>query len=257
MKDFEFIGYEAQGGLATLTLNKPPLNILDIAMMEEIHLALDACLAATDLKLLVIVGSGEKAFSAGVDVAEHRPDRVEKMIDVFHGIFRRLDRVPMPILAAVNGAALGGGMELAIACDLRVAADGATFGQPEIRLGVFPPVAAVLLPRLLPPARAMELLLGGDHIDAAEALRIGLVNRVFAKDTFAADLDAFVAPYLALSRVALLATRKAVRQARGQPFVAALAIAEEIYLKELMRTADAREGLAAFLEKRRPVWRNR
>jgi cyclohexa-1,5-dienecarbonyl-CoA hydratase len=162
----------------------------------------------------------------------------------------------MPTLAAVNGAALGGGMELAIGCDMVLAASGAKFGQPEIKLAVFPPIAAVLLPRLVPPARAMELLLGGDNINADEALRIGLVNRVLSKENFAAELKAFVDPYLTLSRAALLSTRKAIRAASDKPFNAALDAAEEIYLKELMATADAKEGLAAFLEKRKPVWRD-
>lgn len=257
MTDFKYITYGVQGGLATLTLNKPPFNVLDIPLMEEINLALDACLIATDVKLLLITGAGEKAFSAGVEVADHTPDKVDRMIEVFHGIFRRLDQMPVPTLAAVNGAALGGGMELAIACDMLVAAGGAKFGQPEIKLAVFPPIAAVLLPRLVPPARAMELLLGGNNIDADEALRIGLVNRVFAKETFAKDLKAFVDPYLTLSRAALLSTRKAIRAASGKPFNAALDAAEQIYLKELMATEDAKEGLAAFLEKRKPVWRDR
>ena len=138
--DFKFITYGVAGGLATLTINKPPFNVLDIPMMEEINVALDACLAANDVKLLLITGAGEKAFSAGVEVADHTPDKVDRMIEVFHGIFRRLNRMPMPTLAAMNGAALGGGMELAIACDMLVAAGGAKFGQPEIKLAVFPPI---------------------------------------------------------------------------------------------------------------------
>ena len=199
---------------------------------------------------------GEKAFSAGVEVADHTPDKVDQMIDVFHGIFRRLNKMPMPTIAAVNGAALGGGMELAIGCDMVVAAAGAKFGQPEIKLAVFPPIAAVLLPRLVPPARAMEILLGGENLTAEEGKAIGLVNRVFARETFAADVQAFVAPFLKLSRVALLSTRKALREANGKPFDAALNTVEDIYLKELMLTDDAKEGLSAFLEKRPPVWRN-
>ena len=254
--DFQFIRYEVEHALATLTINRPPLNVLDIPTMEEINAALDRVRDDAGVKLLVITGAGEKAFSAGVEVADHTPDKVERMIEVFHGIFRRLQTLPIPTLAAVNGAALGGGMELAIGCDLIVAAAGAKFGQPEIKLAVFPPVAAVLLPRLVPPARALELVLGGENILAEEAERIGLVNRVFAKATFRADVQAFVAPYLALSRAALVSTRKALRAAADQPFGAALAAAEAIYLNELMQTDDAKEGLAAFLDKRQPVWRN-
>ena len=256
MPTFEFIRYGVSDGLATLTVNRAPFNVLDIPTMAEINQALDLCAADTSVKLLVITGSGEKAFSAGVEVADHTPDKVDLMIEVFHGIFRRLQKMAMPTVAAVNGVALGGGMELAIGCDMIVAAAGAKFGQPEIKLAVFPPIAAVLLPRLMPPARAMEVLLGGENFTAEEGLAMGLINRVFARDSFATDVQTFLAPFLKLSRVALLSTRRAMREADGKPFAAALDTVEHIYLKELMQTDDAKEGLVAFLEKRKPVWRN-
>jgi cyclohexa-1,5-dienecarbonyl-CoA hydratase len=255
-QQYQFIQYGVADGRATLAINRPPFNVLDIPTMGEINQALDACAVDGSVKLLVITGVGEKAFSAGVEVADHTPDKVDQMIEVFHGILRRLNKMPMPTIAAVNGAALGGGLELAIGCDMIVAVAGAKLGQPEIKLAVFPPVAAVLLPRLVPPARAMEILLGGENFSAEEGHAMGLVNRVFAKETFAADVQSFLAPYLKLSRVALLSTRRAIREAAGKPFDAALDVAESIYLKELMLTNDAQEGLAAFLEKRKPVWRN-
>ena len=124
----------------------------------------------------------------------------------------------------------------------------------QIKLAVFPPIAAVLLPRLMPPARAMEVLLGGENFTAEEGLALGLINRVFARASFAADVQAFLAPFLKLSRVALLSTRRALREADGKPFAAALDSVEHIYRKELMQTDDAKEGLAAFLEKRKPKW---
>ena len=253
---FQFIQYGVADGLATLAINRPPFNVLDIPTMGEINAALDTCLNDGTVKLLVITGVGEKAFSAGVEVADHTPDKVDQMIDVFHGIFRRLQKMPAPTVAVVNGAALGGGMELAIACDMIVAVAGAKFGQPEIKLAVFPPVAAVLLPRLIPPARAMEILLAGENLLAEEGKAIGLVNRVFPRETFAADVQSFLAPFMKLSRVALLSTRRAIREAAGKPFDTALDAVEHIYLKELMLTDDAKEGLAAFLEKRQPAWRN-
>lgn len=255
-KQFQFIQYGVVDGLATLAINRPPFNVLDIATMSEVNAALDACREDGSVKLLVITGVGEKAFSAGVEVADHTPDKVDQMIDVFHGIFRRLQKIPAPTVAAVNGAALGGGMELAIGCDMIVAAASAKFGQPEIKLAVFPPVAAVLLPRLVGPARAMEILLGGENFTAQDGLAMGLVNRVFPRESFRADVQAFLDPYLQLSSVALRSTRKAIRKAAGKPFTAALDAVEIIYLKELMLTEDAKEGLAAFLEKRQPVWRN-
>lgn len=256
LQQFQFIQYGVVDGLATLAINRPPFNVLDMATMAEVNAALDACRADGSVKLLVITGVGEKAFSAGVEVADHTPDKVDQMIDVFHGIFRRLQKMPAPTVAVVNGAALGGGMELAIGCDMIVAVAGAKFGQPEIKLAVFPPVAAVLLPRLVPPARAMEILLGGENFTAEEGRAMGLVNRVFARESFSADVQAFLAPFLQLSGVALLSTRRAIREAAGKSFSAALDTAERIYLQELMATDDAKEGLSAFLEKRKPVWRN-
>ena len=257
MSDFKTITCTTADGLITLTLNKPPFNVLDIEMMVEINAALDQVVADGSGRLLLITGAGEKAFSAGVDVADHTADKVDRMIEVFHGIFRRLELVTIPVVAALNGVALGGGCELALACDMIVAASNAKLGQPEIKLGVFPPIAAILLPRMLPPNKAYELLLGGANIDAMEAHRLGLINKVIAKEEFAAGSAGFVNHFLSLSRPALVYTKKAIRAAAGKPFNEALAVAETIYLKELMPTADASEGLSSFMQKRPPVWQHK
>lgn len=257
MSDFKTIHCSSVNGLTTLTLNKPPYNVLDIEMMVEINAALDLILADSSTRLLLITGSGEKAFSAGVDVADHTADKVDRMIEVFHGIFRRLELVPVPVVAALNGVALGGGCELALACDMLVAASHAKLGQPEIKLGVFPPIAAILLPRMLPPAKAYELLLGGANIDAMEAHRLGLINKVIPKEEFGEGSAAFIKQFLSMSRPALVYTKKAMRVAAGKPFNEALAAAEHIYLQELMPTADAGEGLNSFMQKRPPVWQHK
>lgn len=257
MNDYKTIACATADGLTTLTLNKPPFNVLDIEMMVEINTALDQVMADSTVRLLLITGSGEKAFSAGVDVADHTADKVDRMIEVFHGIFRRLERVAVPVVAALNGVALGGGCELALGCDMIVASSHAKLGQPEIKLGVFPPIAAILLPRLIPPTKAYELLLGGANIDAIEAHRLGLVNKVIAKEEFADGSAAFVKQFLSLSRPALVYTKKAIRAAAGKPFNEALSAAEAIYLQELMPTADASEGLNSFMQKRPPVWQHK
>ena len=253
---FKSIEYSSADGLLTIAINRPPYNVLDIAAMEEMNAALDLAMVDDGAKLLLIPGSGEKAFSAGVEVADHTPDKVDHMLEVFHGIFRRLENIKVPTVAALNGVALGGGCELALGCDMIVAAAHAKIGQPEIKLGVFPPIAAILLPRLMPPAKAMELLLGGNSIEAAEAERSGLINKVFAKEEFAAGVQTYLAQFLCLSKPALAYTKKAIRQSSGKSFLDALAGAEEIYLKELMLCEDAREGLNAFMQKRKPVWKN-
>jgi len=257
MSDFKFLEYNASEGLVTITINRPPYNVLDIATMEELGRALDLAATESSAKVLMITGKGEKAFSAGVDVMDHTPDKVEQMIEVFHGILKRLMVFPLPTVAALNGSAMGGGCELVIACDMAVATEDSKLGQPEIKLGVFPPIAAILMPRTMPLPKVMELLLGGGLISAGEALGYGMLNQVFPRASFAEDTQAFLAKFLSLSRVALLYTKRAIRAASGKPFLEALSTVEQIYLQELMATDDAVEGLNAFMEKRKPVWKNK
>lgn len=256
-EQYKFLSYVLDAGLITITLDRPPYNVLDIALMEELNHALDAAAVEPTAKVLMITAAGEKVFSAGVDVMDHTPDKVVQMIDVFHGILKRLMVFPLPTVAALNGSAMGGGCELAIACDMVIASESAKLGQPEIKLGVFPPIAAILMPKIIALPKVMELLLGGALISAAEAERLGMLNRVVSRDNFRADAREFVEQFLSLSRVALIYTKRAIREASGKPFFEALFTVEQIYLKELMGTADAVEGLNAFMEKRKPVWTDR
>ncbi len=257
MGEFKFLQYERTGDLIRIAINRPPFNVIDIATMAEMNVALDRALEEPGAKALMLTGVGEKAFSAGVDVADHTKDKVSAMIETFHGNIKRVLAMPIPTVAAVNGAALGGGCEFAIACDMVVAAEGAKLGQPEIKLGVFPPIAAILMPRITFTPRAMELVLGGGTIDAREAQTIGLVNKVFPRETFAADTAKFLEQFLSLSRAALICAKRAMREATGRPFHEALHHVEQIYFKEMMATEDATEGLNSFMEKRKPVWKNR
>ena len=253
---FETIIFERKGGVARLTLNHPPLNILTIAMMREINEALKGLEGATDIKVLVIEAQG-KAFSAGVDIKDHTPDKVEEMIEVFHAIFRRLLALEIPTLAVVKGACLGGGCELAAFCDLVLASPEATFGQPEIRVGVFPPLAALLFPYLIGQKKAFELLLTGEIIDAQEAERIGLINKVVPGEELEEAVAQMTAQLAGLSGIALRLTKRAILRGAHLPFEEALERVERLDLEELMDTEDAKEGLQAFLEKRKPLWRNR
>ncbi len=245
-----------ENGAARVVLDRPPLNVMNIAMMREIHAALDGLRSRMDVKLVVIDHQG-KAFSAGVDIKDHTADRVEEMIHVFHGLFRLLIAIEQPTVAVVRGAALGGGCELATFCDVVIASEEATFGQPEIKVGVFPPVAAVILPQLIGRNRALELLLTGDVIGAREAERIGLINKVLPAEGFREKADGLIAAMASQSAPVLRLTKKAVDRASRAGFGEALSAVERIYLDELISTEDAREGLSAFLEKRRPVWKNR
>ncbi len=256
MDDFAFLDTKFVDGLLTLTLKHPPVNVLNIAMLDELGRALGKAASDESVRLLLLTGQGEKCFCAGVDVVDHAADRVAGMLAAFHRVVRRLHDFPVPTVVALNGSALGGGLELALACDMLLAVDEAQLGQPEIRLGVLAPVAAVLLPRRLPPAIANEMLLGGAPISADQAQRYGLVNRVWPRALFAAEVRTFIEPYLNLSRAVQFQNKQTVREAEGMAFNAALAIAERRYLDELMATSDAQEGIAAFLEKRAPVWKH-
>ncbi len=247
---------ETRDGVARITLNRPPLNILNIAMMEELNSALEGLLSNDEVKLLVIDHEG-KAFSAGVDIKDHTPDKVGTMIEVFHRIFRLLNSLKLPTLAAVDGTALGGGCELATFCDVVVASERATFGQPEIKVGVFPPIAAVVLPHLVGRNRALELLLTGDVIGAEEAARIGLINRVFPTEDFRDKRDELIAKLTSLSPLVLRLTKQSVDDGLSLSVDETISKVEDLYLGELMRTEDANEGLNAFMEKRKPQWKNK
>lgn len=255
--EFQHIIFEKQDGVARLTLNKPPLNVLDIAMMREISSALERVGGDPSIKVLVFeAAEGSKAFSAGVDVSEHTADTVEEMIKVFHRIFRLLDKLEVPTVAVVAGAALGGGCELVLFCDMVLASEKASFGQPEIQVGVLPPVAVVAWPGIIGPKKAMELLLTGDRIRADEAARLGLVNKVVPPEELAAATDELVGKLAGLSGAILRLTKRAVRLGDAGSFAAGLDAVEELYLGPMMDTEDAHEGLAAFMERRAPVWKD-
>jgi cyclohexa-1,5-dienecarbonyl-CoA hydratase len=253
MSDYEFFGVNVSEGVATITLRRPPLNVLHNPMMTEFNALLEPISAGRDVAAIVIRGEG-KAFSAGVDVADHTAEKVGDMIHNFHGIFRKLASTDALTIAAVQGAALGGGCELACFCDVVLASDRAKFGQPEVQVGVFPPVAACVLPSQVGIKKAIELNALGATIKAEEALRIGLVNAVYPAEEFEARVDAYIDAIRQLSRpVVRMAKRATVLSNRAQ-VLADLDRTEEIYLNELMQLQDAHEGITAFLEKRAPQW---
>ena len=251
----ETIHVRAEKGTAWITLDRPPLNVLDITMMRELGRALDLLLPANDI--VVFHGAGQKGFSAGAEVRDHVPERVKDMLGAFHDVFRKLARANCLTIAAVHGVCLGGGMELAAFCDFVVATESAKFGQPEIKLGCFPPVAMVILPRLCGMRAAMDLILTGRTIDAREAQRLGLVSRIASDDALIAGVESLLAELRAMSPDVLRLTQRTLRRLNPDEFESRLADAERVYLSELMRTHDAQEGINAFLEKRAPAWRGR
>lgn len=252
---FENIIVEKNSGVATLTLNRQPLNILNIAMLREINSALEDLSEDRALRLLVITGRG-KAFSAGVDVGEHLPDKAEEMLTVFQQTFDLLASIEAPIIAAINGAALGGGFEIAIFCDIVIAAESAKIGQPEIKLATLPPVAAVVFPRLCGLKKAMELLLTGETITAREAERIGLISRAVADDELQREVEAMMKKLSSLSPAALRLTKRTILENIDNRLDDGLRAADDVCLDMLLNLEDSEEGLRAFLEKRQPLWRD-
>jgi cyclohexa-1,5-dienecarbonyl-CoA hydratase len=258
MSDRKNIRFKIEDRVARITLARPPLNVLNIAMMLEIGEALGECSRQPDLVAIVFEGASEcRAFSAGVAVEEHVAETIYQMLDSFHAIFRQLFQIARPTIAVVEGPALGGGCELVAASDIIIASERARFGQPEIKLGVFPPIAAILLPRIIGEKRARELILTGEIIEALEAARLGLVNYVVPSAHLEQKLLEIVSKLRGLSAVALEMTRKALDSAKGRSVEAALKEVENMYLHDLMKSEDANEGIKAFMEKRKPVWRNR
>ena len=249
------IKFSSDAGAYRITLADPPLHILDIAMLEELCDALSR--VESDRHALIIEAAGEKAFSAGVSVQDHLGDRAPTMLATFHDCFRALARIDLVTVAFVRGAALGGGWELANACDFVLASDRATFGQPEINLGVFPPVAAYQLSRQTSPRKGLELLLTGDSIDARQAEQLGLVNAVFPMREFESLAEGWMERLYRQSASSLRFAKKAFRIAQAADFDERLACVERLYLEELMKSSDATEGLEAFIEKRKPAWKNR
>ncbi|RJP33537.1 MAG: enoyl-CoA hydratase/isomerase family protein [Phycisphaerales bacterium] len=255
MNDCEFVQVERSDGVARVTMNRPPLNVLNVAMMKEFNRCLEPLVASTDLAAVVIAASG-KAFSAGVDVADHTAGRVDEMIRVFHAIFRKLASTDALTIAAVQGAALGGGCELACFCDVVLASDRAKFGQPEVQVGVFPPVAACVLPLRIGLGKAVELTALGATLGAAEAHRIGLVNHVYPQEEFESKVEEFLNGVRGLSRPVVRLAKRATMMVAREQVLAHLERAESLYLNDLMKLSDAHEGIAAFQEKRAPVWRH-
>jgi cyclohexa-1,5-dienecarbonyl-CoA hydratase len=254
---YKFIQFDTVQGISRITLNRPPANVLSIEMMQELNRALESLEYQREVKLVVLVGAG-KYFSAGFELADHLGDRAYVMLESFRRIFESLAKLDKPTLALVAGPALGAGSLLAVGCDMVLAAaQGAKFGHPEIRGGVFNTVAAALLPRLVGRKRAFEMIMGGASLSAAEAERFGLVSRVCPDDRLEAEASALIQRFQESSAPVVQLTRRAIVGGVDLPFADALSHAEDVYLNQLMGTADAEEGLKAIIEKRRPAWKDR
>jgi len=262
MKEFETILYELSEGVGLITLNRTrALNALSYKMRDELGEMLASVRDIPGLGCLVITGSGGKAFCVGADAREMKNDlpaheRKQIMIEA-HRVFCDMESLGLPIIAAVNGLAMGGGLELAMACTLRVASENAVFGQPEVNLGMMPGYGGTQrLPRLVGQGRANELLLTGENINAQEAYRIGLVNRVVPGDELILRSVALAGTIAEKPRLAVKHILEAVNRGRNLDLAQALELEADLMV-QVFGSEDAQEGLGAFLENRKPVFKNR
>jgi cyclohexa-1,5-dienecarbonyl-CoA hydratase len=245
-----------QAPVARIILANPPVNVIDITMMEELLVAMEQIEARADIAAVVFAGS-DRAFSAGVDVKAHTPDKVRDMLVKMHAVMRALADTRKVTIAAVRGNCFGGGAELAAMCDLVFTTDTSNWGFPEITLGCFPPVAAVVLSAIVGQKRAADLILTGRSITGEEAMRIGLATEAVPDDELSELVGEAAERLGKLSAASLAMAKKALYTWDAMHFDKGLARAEKIYLEELMKLEDAREGIAAFMEKRQPVWKGK
>ncbi len=242
--------------VARITLDRPKHNVFTIGMIEELNALLARLAEDNSIKCVVLFGEGP-SWCAGVDVGDHKAEMVDRMIAVFKRSFELIEAIEAPIIAAVHGACLGGGMEYAIACDLIIASEKATFGQPEVRLGFLPPYAAVRLPQLVGPAKAIEICAGGRIYSAADAQTLGFVSQVTREDDFTSTVAKRIQDFKNASPLILRLNKRAVKQHTRMTFDEALSAVNDLFLNTLMKTQDTAEGMASFFEKRRPRWKNR
>lgn len=255
--EFQNISLDKKGGMATLTLNRPPLNVMDSNTLAELNSALEQLAKDDEVKVLLLRGSGNKAFSAGVEVKDHIGEKMPKMMKEFCRIFHLLRGLGKPSIAVVNGVALGGGCELVAGCDMAIASEKALLGQPEIKLGGLAPAAAPLFPRIMGEKKAFELLVMGENINAREAERIGLVNKVVPEEELDQTAEEWARKFLEKSTLSVRLVREALYDCAETPSLeTSLEMGLEHGIKS-WQTEDGQEGLQSYLDKRKPEWKNR
>ncbi len=258
---YKNIRFEVEDGLAVVTIDRPAaLNALNSATLKELTGAVEKIAADKKIRAAVLTGGGQKAFVAGADISEmvaFNPLKAAKFAALGQGLLSAIENCTKPIIAAVNGFALGGGTEIAMACDFIYASTNAKFGQPEIKLGIIPGFGGTQrLPRLVGKAMAKELVLTGDMIDAAEALRIGLVNKVLPPEELLSAAKATAKKIAGYSQVAVQATLDCINKGLDVDLADALFIEREAFAI-LCSTKDQKEGMKAFLGKRAPQFKDR
>jgi cyclohexa-1,5-dienecarbonyl-CoA hydratase len=255
-EEFQFIQHRVEAGVARMTLNRPEHNLLNESMLRELADGITFVAERDDVKLIVL-DSSCKVFCGGIDIGEYTSERVFQMLDAFHSVFAGILETAKPVMTVVNGPAIGGGAELAAFGDLVVATPKARFAQPEITIGVFPPLASTILPFLVGPKVALELVLLGEPVTAERALELGLINRLVPENKLDATVNDLIARITSQSGPVLTMAKKAILGGMGLSLRDGLKNSMNIFLNELYRLEDSQEGLRALVEKRKPNWKNR
>jgi len=246
-----------KASVTSIVIDRPPLNVLDLEHLKRLREAIDEAAADQGTDLIVIRGAGERAFSAGVDVKDHTREQVPAMLNLVHGVIRKLLAARQPTLAVVDGFCFGGGCELASSCDLILASEESVFATPEITVGCYPPVALARFSSQIGYHRAAEMILTGRRYAAHEAVSMGLANRAVPRDQLEQTLAQLETELLEKSQAVLRITLRGLREIALKNFSEALERSEDIYLNQLLATEDVEEGVSAFIDKRKPEWRNR
>jgi len=255
-EEFQFVRLRIDGGVARMTLNRPEHNLLNEAMLRELADGIAYAGERDEVKLIVL-DSACKVFCGGIDIGEYTSQRVFQMLDAFHAAFAGMLEVGKPVVCVVNGPAIGGGAELAAFGDLVIATPKARFAQPEITIGIFPPLASTILPFLVGPKIALELVLTGEAITAERALELGMVNRLVPESQLEPTVNELVARINSHSGPVLTMAKKAILGGMGMSLRDGLKHSMNIFLNELYRLEDSQEGWRALVEKRNPNWKNR
>jgi cyclohexa-1,5-dienecarbonyl-CoA hydratase len=255
-EQFQFIRFRVEGGAARLTLNRPEHNLLNEAMLRELVDGITFAGENAEVKLIVL-DSACKIFCGGIDLGEYTSQRVFQMLDAFHAVFAGMLDVGKPVICVVNGPAIGGGAELAAFGDLVVASPKAKFAQPEITIGIFPPLASTILPFLVGPKVALEIVMTGEAVTAERALELGMINRLVPEAQLEQTVKELSARITGHSGPVLTMVKKAILGGMGLSLREGLKHSMNIFLNELYRLEDSQEGLRALIEKRKPEWKNR
>lgn len=254
--DFKYIQFTVGSSLARITLNNPPYNVLTVPLMTELTQAIESLEGKGDVKC-ILLDSSQKTFSAGISIEDSKPERVFQTLEAFNNVFRAISEISKPLVVVVNGPAIGAGSELVAFGDMILATPNARFAQPEVKMGVFPPFAAIMLPAVIGPKKTYELILTGQALTAEEALELGFVNRVVPEDRLHKEVEDILSRIIAFSGPVLEMTKRVIASSIGRPLAEAMKKSQDMYLNQLMALEDVEEGLRAVLEKRKPIWKNK